>query len=193
MLRLILLSATLLAAAAQAVAADYMLDTAHTQARFAAKHFAISTVEGRIPVTAGTLSTGANDVPAAFSATLDLRKLNTEDDRRDSDLRSPDWFDVAKYPTMTFTSTQVTPGPDNTFTANGNLTFHGVTKPVTLTGKVEGKYADSRGRTHIGYSATGTIDRRQWNLLFNGANPAGNLVVSNEIEIRLNAEAVGKP
>lgn len=172
-------------------AAELTLDTAHSQARFAVRHLAISTVEGRIPITAGTIATGENDVPTAISATLDVRGINTEAERRDNDLRSANWFDVEKFPTMTFVAKKIEAGAGGSFTVIGDLTFHGVTKSATLQGKVDGRLVDQRGRAHIGFSATTTIDRRDWGLTF-AAAPGGNLIAGYDITIRLNVEGISK-
>ena len=88
---------------------------------------------------------------------------------------------MAKYPTMTFVSRKVEATPGG-FNLTGDLTFHGVTKPVTLAAKLEGKVTDGKGRTHLGYSATTTIDRRDWGLNWGKMN-GGALIVGNEVTI----------
>ena len=191
MIRRIVLSIALAAAVAipvPALAADLTLDVNHTQAEFVVTHLAISHVRGHIPLTAGKLSLGANEMPTSVSATLDVKAIDTQSPDRDRDLRGPQWFDVDKFPTMTFVSTKIE-GTPQTFTIAGELTFHGVTKPVTMKGETLGKITDPRGRTHIGYSATTTIDRRQWGLDFASA-PGGNLIASFDVQVNLNVEAV---
>jgi len=175
--------------AAPALAADYTVDPNHTQAEFTVTHLAISHVHGAIPVTGGAVTLGPGDLPTKITATLSVKDLDTKAPDRDKDLRSADWFDTDKYPTMTFVSTQIS-GTPQAFTVTGNLTFHGVTKPMTLTAKEEGRIADGRGRTHIGYSATGTIDRREWGLNWGRTTPGGALVAGNDVTISLNVEAV---
>ncbi len=174
-----------------ALAADYALDTDHTQAEFTVRHLAISQVRGQVPLSSGSISIGPDDLPTAVSATLDVANIETQDADRDRDLRGSDWFEVDKYPTMTFVARKVA-GTTTQFTMEGDLTFHGVTKPVTLTGKEEGKIVDGRGRTHVGYTASATIDRRDWGLNWGRTTPGGALVVANDVKIDLNVEAVSK-
>ena len=174
-----------------ALAADYALDVNHTQAEFVVTHLAISHVRGHIPLTSGTVSVGANDMPAAINATLDVKAIDTQSADRDRDLRGPDWFDVEKFPSMTFVSKKIE-GTPQSFTVTGDLTFHGVTKPVTMKGETVGKMTDARGRTHVGYSATTTIDRRQWGLNWGNTTPGGGLVAAYDVQVNLNVEAVAK-
>jgi len=178
------------ALATGALADTLVGDPNHTGAEFVVTHLAISHVHGTIPVTTWSATTGSGDLPTTLSATLDARAIDSKSADRDSDLRGSDWLDVAKYPTITFKSTSVAPGANGTFKLTGDLTLHGVTKPVTLDGKVEGSLVDSHGRRHIGYSATTTIDRREFGLLWGQATPAGVLVAGNDVTINLNAEGI---
>ncbi|HEY6235442.1 MAG TPA: YceI family protein [Candidatus Elarobacter sp.] len=192
MLRRSIAAAALVAAlAAPALAADYAVDPNHTQATFTVTHLAISRVSGKVPVTSGTVSLGSNDVPSAISMTLSAKDIDTQSADRDKDLRSPDWFDVDKFPTMTFISKSVT-GTPQALTIAGDLTMHGVTKPVTFTAKEIGKLTDARGRTHVGYSASTTLDRRTWGLNWGRTTPGGSLIAGNDVTIDLNVEIVSK-
>ncbi len=190
MFRRSLLAVALTAAlAGPALAADYAVDPAHTQATFTVTHLAISRVSGKVPVTSGSVSLGANDVPSTITMTLSAKDIDTQSADRDKDLRSPDWFETDKFPTMTFVAKSIT-GTPQALTINGDLTMHGVTKPVTFTAKEIGKMTDQRGRTHVGYSATTTLDRRQWGLNFGASTPGGSLVAGNDVSIDLNVEIV---
>ncbi|HYW55115.1 MAG TPA: YceI family protein [Dongiaceae bacterium] len=192
LLRRSALAAALVAAlAAPALAADYAIDPNHTQATFTVTHLAISRVNGKIPVTGGTISLGGNGLPSAISVTLSAKDLDTNSADRDRDLRGGDWFEVEKYPTMTFVSKSVS-GTPQSFTVNGDLTMHGVTKPVTLNAKEIGKMTDARGHTHVGYSASATLDRRDWGLNWGRTTPGGSLIAGNDVTIDINAEAVSK-
>jgi polyisoprenoid-binding protein YceI len=192
LLRRSIAAAALVAAlAAPALAADYAVDPAHTQATFTVTHLAISRVSGKVPVTSGTVSLGANDVPSAISMTLSAKDIDTQSADRDKDLRSPDWFDVDKFPTMTFVAKSVT-GTAQALNITGDLTMHGVTKPVTFTAKEIGKMTDARGRTHVGYSASTTLDRRNWGLNWGRTTPGGSLIAGNDVTIDLNVEIVSK-
>ncbi len=177
--------------AAPAAAADFALDTAHTQAEFTVVHLAISHVKGEIPLVSGSMTANDAGLPQAIEATFSVKDLDTHDADRDRDLRSPDWFEVDKYPTMTFVARKVD-GTPKQFTVTGDLTFHGVTKSVTLTATEDGRMTDGRGRLHIGYTATTTIDRRDWNLNWGKTTPGGGLVAGYDVAISVNVEAVAK-
>ena len=166
-------------------AAELTADPAHTRATFSVKHLTLTTVGGTIGLKDAKIDTGADDVLTSADATLDLSTIDTKFGRRDDDLKSDHWFDVAKFPVMTFKSTKVT-GDKNAMTIVGDLTFHGVTKPVTLAAKFEGSVKDGRGKTHVGYSATTTVDRTQW-----GIGPTfPPAIVGNDVTIDLELEAV---
>jgi polyisoprenoid-binding protein YceI len=161
------------------------VDPAHTSATFSVKHLTLTTVSGTIQLKAADIALGDNNVLTQADATLDLATIDTHEMDRDADLRSDHWFDVTKYPEMTFKSTKIT-GNAAAMSIVGDLTFHGVTKSVTLDGKYEGSVKDNHGRTHVGYSATGTVDRTAWNL---GPNfPV--VMVGNDITITIELEAI---
>ncbi len=191
MFRPLLAAAFVAALAAPAFAADYAIDPNHTQATFTVTHLAISRVSGKVPVTAGTVVLGATDLPTAVSVTFSAKDIDTQSADRDKDLRSPDWFEVDKFPTMTFVSKAIT-GTPQAFTMVGDLTMHGVTKPVTLSAKTIGKMTDARGRTHVGYTATGTLDRREWGLNWGHTTPGGALIAGNDVTLDINVEVVSK-
>jgi len=189
--RPLLAAAFVAALAAPAFAADYAIDPNHTQATFTVTHLAISRVSGKVPVTAGTVVLGATDLPTAVSVTFSAKDIDTQSADRDKDLRSPDWFEVDTFPTMTFVSKAIT-GTPQAFTMVGDLTMHGVTKPVTLSAKTIGKMTDARGRTHVGYTATGTLDRREWGLNWGRTTPGGALIAGNDVTLDINVEIVSK-
>lgn len=191
MLRPLLGAVFVAALAAPALAADYAVDPNHTQATFIVTHLAISRVSGKVPVTAGTVAVGANGLPTAISVTFSAKDIDTQSADRDRDLRGSDWFEVDKYPTMTFVSKSVS-GTPQAFTVQGDLTMHGVTKPVTLSAKELGKMTDARNRTHIGYNATATLDRRDWALNWGKTTPGGSLIAGNDVTIDVNVEVVSK-
>ena len=112
-------------------------------------------------------------MPTAISATFSAKDIDSQSADRDKDLRSADWFETDKFPTMTFVSKSIT-GTPQAFTVVGDLTMHGVTKPVTLAAKTIGKMTDARSRTHVGYTATANLDRRDWGLNW-GTHDAGRL------------------
>jgi polyisoprenoid-binding protein YceI len=168
-----------------AARADVTIDPNHTSATFSVKHLTISTVSGKIGIKDATISIAPDDTLTSAKAELDLSTIDTQVADRDDDLKSDHWFDIAKYPTMTFKSTKIT-GDKTALTVVGDLTFHGKTNPVTLTAVYQGSIKDPRGRTHIGYTATGVVDRSLWNL---GPN-FPTAVVANEITITIQLEAI---
>jgi polyisoprenoid-binding protein YceI len=189
--RFILAALAVLALAAPARAADYALDPNHTQAVFTVVHLGFSHVSGEIPLVAGTMAIGANELPTAVSATLSAKDIDSHSADRDRDLRGSDWLEVDKFPTMSFVATQIS-GTPQSFTVVGNLTMHGVTKPVTLAAKEEGKMTDARGHVHVAYSASTTIDRRVWGLNWGHTTPGGSLIAANDVSIALTIEAIAK-
>jgi polyisoprenoid-binding protein YceI len=162
------------------------IDLNHTSAHFAAKHLLISTVQGYVPVKSVAVTLGKDYVPTSVEAQMDLSKIDTHNGRRDNDLRSQRFLAVEQYPDMTFKSTKITPQGAGKFSMVGLLTIRGVTKPVTLDGNVVGSVKDDKGRTHVGYSATATIDRTQWGV---GSTIPG-AIVGNAVQITIEAEAI---
>jgi polyisoprenoid-binding protein YceI len=114
---------------------------------------------------------------------LDPSGIDTHNGMRDADLKSPHFFDVATDPAMTFASTSITATDDKHITINGNLTMHGVTKPVTLAAVFLGRGPGMKGEPHIAYTASVTVDRTQWGMTY------GNPVVSNSIDLAIDVEA----
>ncbi len=188
---LCLIAATLVAAPRAASAeTHWTVDPGHSSALFTVRHLVVSNVRGIIPIREATVLTDSGStMPTAIAATLDAAKLNSQNDDRDAQLRGSDWLDVTKYPTISFKSTKVVPGADGAFSATGDLTIHGVTKSVTLTGTTLGVTTDSRGRRHVGYEATTTIDRHDFGLNWAKTVPGGGLVAANTVSISLEIEA----
>jgi len=169
-----------------ALAGDFVLDKPHTQAEFIVTHLALSKVHGQIPMTSGTATIGANNLPTAINVTFDVASLDTHNDFRNGDLRDH-YFEVAKYPTMTFVERQVQ-GTAASFKMTGDLTIHGVTKSVTVTGQMDGS-AVVKGKRHVAYSGTATIDRRDFGMTF-GPLLDGALIAGNEVTINLETDAI---
>jgi polyisoprenoid-binding protein YceI len=180
------LGGALLVLTAASAPQTWSVDPVHSSAQFTARHFGIVPVIGTIPIKNATvkLSEGSQ-IPVAVSASLDPTQLDTHDSRRDDDLRSPHFFDVATQPAMTFASTNITASDPKHFTIEGNLTMHGQTHPVTLIAEVVASGKSPRGRDIIAYAATATIDRTQWGMTY------GPMIVSNNVDISLNIEADG--
>jgi polyisoprenoid-binding protein YceI len=187
--------ATMLMVSAGTVAAqatNWAIDKSHSEADFSVKHMGISTVHGSFRGVSGVVKFEAGN-PNAWSveATIDVGTVDTGVAGRDNHLKSADFFDVAKYPTMTFKSTSVkTQG--SAYMVNGDLTLHGVTKPVTLTLESPGNEQvgmDAKS-VHRGFTATTTINRKDFGLTWGGTLKSGDAVVGDAVKIELNIEAV---
>jgi polyisoprenoid-binding protein YceI len=189
MIRSMLLAALLLVPLAGPVAAaDFVFDKAHTQAEFVVTHMELDRVHGQIPLASGTATVGPNGLPSAANLTFDVTSFTTGNDNRDKDLRD-NYFEVTKYPTITFVETGVAGTPD-AFTLTGNLTIHGVTKPVSIAGKVDGARVE-RGKQHFAYTGTATIDRRDFGMSL-GRIVDGAIFVGDAVTINFEAAVVAQ-
>jgi len=176
--------------AAAAAPIVWQADLAHCRAQFMVSHMVVSQVWGHIPVRQLTIvDTGRTPVPERLDAVLDVSHEDTDNHDRDADLRSPTYFDVAKYPTMTFRSTSIVAKDDSNFTVTGNLTIKDVTKPVSFPVQVVGIIPEGKG-WRVGYTAQLQIDRRDWGIVDARLTPAGVLLVGYTVNIGLTVEAV---
>lgn len=164
------------------------VDPSHSRIGFRVKHLGISTVHGKFNTFEGQLVT-AEDGSVTAAGTVQVASVDTSDEGRDTHLRSADFFDAETNPEITFQSTSITARDEDTYEIVGDLTMHGVTKPITLTAEV-GQDADPWGNDRIGLEATGTINRSDWDIKFNIAMGSGNVVVSDKIKLELDIEAV---
>jgi polyisoprenoid-binding protein YceI len=164
------------------------VDPTHSRIGFRVKHLGISTVHGKFGEFEGRLVT-AEDGSVTASGTIQVASVDTSDDGRDTHLRSADFFDVETYPEITFESTSIAAKDEDTWEIAGDLTMHGVTKPITLTAEV-GQDVDPWGNDRVGLEATATINRSDWGIKFNMAMGSGNVVVSDKIKLELDIEAV---
>ncbi len=171
-------------------AGKYNIDSAHTKVGFEISHLVISTVDGRFEQYSGEVEMGKAITDTKIDATLQVASLTTGNADRDKHLKSPDFFDAAKFPTITFKSTKIT-GSAGALKVTGDLTIHGVTKPVTLESKYMGVVNDPYGNNKIAFTAKGKISRKDFGLTWNKAIEAGP-VVGDEVTLLLNVEA-GKP
>lgn len=171
--------------------ATWQLDTAHSSATFAVRHMMITTVRGSFNITDGKIVFDpANPAAASVEATLDVASVNTGVADRDNHLRSADFFDAANHPTITFKSTSVKPTGENTAEIAGDLTIRGVTRPVVLKTEFLGQGKGMDGKTRAGFVATTKINREDWGLTWNVMLEAGGVLVSKEVNIELDIQAV---
>jgi polyisoprenoid-binding protein YceI len=179
------------AVAVQAQKADYKIDPSHSEADFAIKHMAISTVHGTFRGVSGVISFDAADLTkSGVEATIDVNTVDTGVANRDAHLKTPDFFDTAKFPTMTFKSTKVSKTADG-YAVAGDLTLHGVTKGVVLSLETPDKpQTDAKGATHRGFTAHTTINRKDFGLLWANKTGTGDAILGDDIKIELDIEAV---
>ena len=186
---LVLAAALALTASAFAQATTWNIDPNHTAAQFSVRHMGISTVRGAFTKVTGTVTYDPKDLSkTAIDATIDASSVDTRVERRDNDLRSPNFFDVAKYPTLTFKSKHTEADGAGKLKVTGDLTIHGVTKEVVL--DVDGPtdpVQDPHGGSHMGASATTKINRHDF-----GVNGGGSLV-GDQIQITIDVEMISPP
>lgn len=168
------------------------IDPVHSVAEFKVKHMMISNVKGQFTALSGVLTLDeANVEGSRIEATIDATSINTREPQRDAHLKSADFFDVDKFPTLTFQSTRVKSTGDGELAAGGDLTIHGVTRPVVF--QVEGPTAPAKdpwGNTRIGLSATTKINRKDFGLTWNSALETGGILVGDEVTITLDVQFV---
>lgn len=186
------LAAVLMMSAANAQV-NWKVDASHSKLGFSVTHMMVSETDGKFKVYEGTASskTEMDFSDASINFSVDAASINTEDEKRDGHLKSPDFFDVEKYPKITFKSTSMKPtGKGSTsYTLEGDLTMHGVTKKVKLNAIGASKVVkDPYGNLKNGFKVTGTINRKDFGLTWNAALEAGGVAVSEEVKIDLNIE-----
>ncbi|HEY5921822.1 MAG TPA: YceI family protein [Kofleriaceae bacterium] len=168
-------------------------DLSHSSINFHVRHLMVSKVHGRFAKWSGSLELDEQDLTRSkLDVTIDAESIDTKEDKRDAHLRSADFLEVEKHPTITFKSTQITRSGDDRYLVGGELTIHGVTKPVTL--EVEGgdRVTDPWGGTRTGFSARTSISRKEFGLTWNMALEAGGFLVGDKLDITLEIEAVKK-
>ncbi len=169
------------------------IDTTHAQANFAARHMMITTVRGSFNKITGTINFDpANPAAASVEAVIDTTTMtSTGNDQRDGHLKSPDFLDIENFPTITFKSTKVEPSKDSSQAKiYGDLTIKGVTKPVVLEAELLGQGQTPFGTTVAGFNGKTKINREDFGLNWNMALEAGGWLVSKDVTIELDVEAV---
>lgn len=178
-------------AAPQAITTTtWNVDPAHSAAEFKVKHMMIANVKGHFHVQSGVLKLDESNIANSFvEASLDAASVNTREAQRDAHLKSADFFDVEKFPSLTFKSTRVKKVGDGELAVTGDLVIHGVTRTVTF--NVEGPTAPNKdpwGNTRIGLSATTRINRKDFGLAWNAALETGGILVGDEVTITLDVQ-----
>lgn len=179
------------ATAPQQIATTWNIDPAHSTAEFKVKHMMISNVKGQFTGITGTLHLDEDDIAnSRVEAAVDAASVNTNNADRDAHLRSPDFFDVEKFPTLTFRSTKIARNGDALDVA-GDLTIHGVTRNVVFS--VDGPTPPAKdpwGNIRIGLSATTRISRKDFGLTWNAALETGGILVGDDVTLTIDVEFV---
>lgn len=187
-------AALVLGISSVAGAATFEIDSAHTSAEFAVRHLMVSKVRGNLGKVTGVVSLDETDpTKSSVEATIDVTGIDTREPKRDEHLKSPDFFDVAKYPTITFKSKKITKVGDGKFQMAGDLTIHGVTKEVVL--DLEGSptpFKDPMGHVKLGGAATTRLNRKDFGILWNKSLDGGGVVVGEDVDVTIDIELVKK-
>lgn len=169
----------------------WKIDPAHSQIEFAVRHMMITTVKGRFSGVEGTVAIDEADPSnSTVEVRIDAATIDTRDAQRDTHLRSADFFDVAQFPHVTFTSKRIADRGGNAFKLVGDLTIHGVTREVILDVIEEGRGKDPWGGERAGFSASTKINRKDYGLHWNQTLETGGLLVGEEVKIFLELELV---
>jgi polyisoprenoid-binding protein YceI len=181
---------TTTAAEVNTATSTWKIDPVHSHAQFKVKHMMISNVKGEFTGLTGSLTLDEGDVrDSKVEASIDASTLNTRDAQRDGHLKSADFFDVEKFPALTFRSTQVTQKVDGELAVAGDLTIHGTTRNVVFAVEdLSPATKDPWGNTRIGLSATTKINRKDFGLTWNAALETGGVLVGDEVTITLDVE-----
>jgi polyisoprenoid-binding protein YceI len=167
----------------------WSIDPVHSDVSFSVRHMMVSKVKGRFGSFSGTIVTAENPADSSVTAEIDLSSIDTNNAQRDDHIRSRDFFEVEKYPTMTFASTSLkADGADYLLT--GDLSLKGVTKGVTLKLELNGIGPDAYGGTRAGFSATTEISRKEFGVDIDMPMDGGGVVIGDKISITLEIEAV---
>jgi len=170
---------------------NWNFDLAHSSVNFHVRHLMVSKVHGRFTLWGGTLVIDEEDITRShIDVTIDAASVDTREDKRDAHLRSPDFFDVERFPTLTFKSTRIEKLGEDEVAITGDLTLHGVTRSVKLAVELGGQAKDPWGGIRTGFSAKTTINRKDFGLGWNTVLEAGGMLVGEKVEITLEIEAV---
>ena len=176
--------------AVENISGDYTLDPSHTRIGFSARHAMVTKVRGNFDQFEGSAHVDtANPASSSVTVTIEAASVTTGNEQRDGHLKTPDFFDIANYPQITFVSTDVE--RDGTeWAITGDLTINGVTKSVTVPFEETGSAKDPFGNTRVGFEGEVTIDRTDWNLSFNAALETGGVLVSEKVKLEFDISAI---
>jgi len=171
-------------------AGTYALDAAHKRVGFVARHLMVAKVRGQFSEASATITIGEDPLQSSVTASITTASIETGQVDRDNHLRSGDFFEAEKYPTMEFRSTGIKSHAGTEFVLDGELTIKDVTKPVELTVEFEGATTSPYGQAIFGFSASTEIDREDWGLSWNVALESGGFMVGKKVKIEIEGEAI---
>jgi polyisoprenoid-binding protein YceI len=171
-------------------AGSFVIDTSHSAAQFSVRHLMVAKTKGRFTDFSGTIDIAENPLESSVEVTIQAGSIATGDDQRDGHLRSPDFFDIEQFPTLTYKSRSVRHVKGSSFVVEGDLTVRGVTKPVSLDLDYEGTVGDPWGGVRAVFSAKTKINREDFGLTWNQALETGGVLVGKDVTIDLEVEAV---
>jgi polyisoprenoid-binding protein YceI len=169
---------------------EWQLDPVHTSVEFLVRHLMVSKVRGRFTGVTGTIHIAEDPAESRVEVKIDPATVETGDEQRDQHLRSPDFFDVERYPEITFRSTRLEGESPGYFRVHGDLTVHGVTRPVSLEAEYHGWTSSPFGDRRAGFSATTEVDREDFGLTWNVAIEAGGVLVGKKAKLDFEIEAI---
>ncbi|MDR7518909.1 MAG: YceI family protein [Armatimonadota bacterium] len=168
---------------------QWTFDPSHTSLAFAVKHMGVFTVRGRFGRVSGVAETTEDGRLRTVRATIDAASIDTAEPNRDAHLRSPDFLDAERFPTLTFVSTRIEPRGPSRYRVTGDLTIRDQTRRVTFEAETSGPVTDPWGNRRAGVTATGVLNRKDWDLTWNKILELGTLLVGEEIQFTIDAEA----
>jgi polyisoprenoid-binding protein YceI len=167
----------------------WTVDPAHSNVEFSAKHLGIATVRGAFNEFEGTFEVGEHG-SAKARGTVEVVSIDTNEDQRDTHLRSEDFFHAEVHPQLSFESTEIRAVDEDAFLIHGDLTMRGVTRPIVLEAELQGTEIDPWGNERVALEARGQLNRRDWGMTFNQALGSGNMLVSDKIKLSLDISAI---
>lgn len=171
--------------------ATYKIDPAHSEINFKIKHLMITNVTGSFTKFDGTMESDKDDfTDAKIHFEADTDSVTTHNEQRDGHLKSGDFFDAAQYPKLVFDSTSFVKEGDDEYQLNGNLTMHGVTKPVHLKAELGGVTTDPWGQSKVGFEITGKLSRKEFGLEWNSALETGGVMLGDEVKLQIGVQLV---
>ena len=171
--------------------ATYKIDPAHSEINFKIKHLMITNVTGSFTKFDGTMESDKDDFSdAKIHFEADTASITTHNEQRDGHLRSAEFFDAEQFPTVTFDSTSFQKKGEDDYTLTGNLTMHGVTKPVTLNVELGGVTTDPWGQSKVGFEITGKINRKDYGLVWNTNLETGGVMLGDDVKLQIGVQLV---